>query len=136
VVVNVACFPYAVGSFIGWSLPSPRLASEPHYLQSLIRRHLLGNHHKVTLHLYPDTTLKEQLDTAETEKLASHWQSLKAKDVEELAKENEALLARQEAVDSPENLARIPCLKVSFLSVAQRGYCRLVTHGLCGVLVS
>jgi presequence protease len=89
-----------------------RLATEPHYLQSLIRRHLLGNHHKVTLHLYPDAALKDRIDAAEVGKLEAHWKSLRPEEVEALAKENQALLARQEAVDSPENLARIPSLKV------------------------
>ena len=61
--------------------------------------------------------LQAKIEGEEQAKLDAFWKSLKPDTLEALKGQNAELLARQQAVDTPEALASIPSLKV--------GLCRL-----------
>ncbi|RMG92320.1 MAG: peptidase M16 [Chloroflexi bacterium] len=116
-----------------------RLAADPAYLQTLIRRYLLANPHRVTLVLEPDPTLKQRLETAEKEKLAQIRSQMSQEELQAIIENTRALKQRQESPDPPEKLAAIPRLQLSDLdpeikriplAISEAGNAPLLYHDL------
>ncbi len=89
--------------------------ANPAYLPDLIRTHLLDNPHRITLVLQPDPELRQREETAEKEKLAAVKTSLNEAQLQQIMAETAELKRRQEAPDTPENLAAIPRLTLADL---------------------
>lgn len=92
-----------------------RLAADPGYLQGLIRTYLLDNPHRTTVLLEPDVTYAERLEQEEKERLAAIRAGLAEPEIQAIIANSQTLKARQEAPDSPENLAAIPTLTLADL---------------------
>jgi presequence protease len=91
------------------------LASDPTYLQTLIRRYLLDNPHRTTVILQPDPEHNRRLEQSERERLAAAAARLTEADRQEILANAQALKQRQEAPDDPAALAALPMLKLSDL---------------------
>ena len=92
-----------------------QLATNPTYLQDLIRTFLIENTHRVTLVLEPDTELAQREEAAEKERLAEVRAKLNDSDIESLIKRTGELKAIQSAPDDPAELAKIPRLTLDDL---------------------
>ncbi len=116
-----------------------RLAAGEPVLEQAIRTHFLDNRHHVTLVLTPDTKLDERRAAAERAGLAKVAARLDAAGREAVAADQAALAAFQETPDSPEDLAKIPCLTRADLpetepaipeDVLDRNEARILAHDI------
>ncbi|MDP3426279.1 MAG: insulinase family protein, partial [Humidesulfovibrio sp.] len=92
-----------------------RLAKGERVLEDLIRSQFLHNPHRALVTLVPDPALGAAREAAEQARLAAVRSALSPAELERLVAETHTLRELQEAPDSPEDLARIPRLKVSDL---------------------
>jgi presequence protease len=91
------------------------LAADPHYLQKLIRTHLLENPHRTTVLLTPDPEHNARLAAAEQERLAQAEAAMDEATRQAIAANTAELKRLQEAPDDPAALAALPSLKLSDL---------------------
>ena len=96
-----------------------RLAAGEPVLEDAIRTHLLGNAHRVTLTLAPDTLYEDRRTAAEKAGLAKVAARMDAAGREAVARDEATLRTFQEAPDSPEALATIPSLTLADLPKAE-----------------
>ncbi|MCS6992603.1 MAG: insulinase family protein [Anaerolineales bacterium] len=80
------------------------------YFESLIRRHLLENPHRTTVHLVPDPEEGKRRAAAEAARLEAAKAALTPEQIQALMENVAALKKHQETPDSPEALATIPAL--------------------------
>jgi len=92
-----------------------RLARGERVFEDLIRAHFLDNPHRALVLLLPDPGLGARREAAEEARLAAVRAKLSDADMRRLAEETRTLRALQEAPDAPEDLAKIPRLKLSDL---------------------
>lgn len=83
------------------------------YFGGLIRRHLLGNPHRTTVVLQPDTAMAAREEAEEEAALAGVLAGLGRAERERILAENQVLRERQEAADPPEALATLPRLRLA-----------------------
>jgi Zn-dependent M16 (insulinase) family peptidase len=88
-----------------------RLDAEPDYLQTLIRRYLLDNPHRVTVILEPDPDLNRRLEEAERARLDHARAAMNDEEVQAVIEQSRLLVERQNTPDPPEVLATLPGLK-------------------------
>ena len=88
---------------------------DPRFFESLIQRHLLDNPHRTTVFLKPDATMADRQEAAETARLASARQAMTPQDLEDLVASTAELKRLQTTPDAPEDLAKLPRLKLSDL---------------------
>lgn len=86
-----------------------RLA-DPARTGQLLQRMLMGNSHRLTLTVYPDSELNERLDAQEAEELAAVAATLTSEQRARIESDAERLRIWQESPDDPQALARIPRL--------------------------
>jgi hypothetical protein len=91
------------------------LASDPEYLQKLIRTHLLDNSHRTVVLLTPDADYNGRLAATEQARLAAARAGMSETDLQAIIANTKELKARQEAPDDPAALAALPMLKLSDL---------------------
>lgn len=92
-----------------------RILSEKGYFETLAKRWLVENPHRVTVILTPDTGLAERQEKEEKQAVDALVTSMDAKALERVAAEARALEAWQAAPDTAEALATIPRLRVKDL---------------------
>ena len=92
-----------------------RLAQGEPVFEGLIRRHFLDNPHRALVILDPDQGLAERREAAERKRLDKAAAALSAKELKDLARQAKELEKLQEAPDRPEDLAKIPRLRLSDL---------------------
>ena len=97
-----------------------RIASEKSFFADMIRKYFLDNPHRTTVVMEPDASLKDEMDTAERQRLDNVRESASPKELENIFKTANRLKKIQEAPDSPEALATIPNLKLSDLEKKNR----------------
>lgn len=90
-----------------------RLTKGEPVFEHLIRTHLLDNPHQVLLVLSPDAQLGAKREAEEQERLAKALEAMDEPARKHVMAEAARLKELQEAHDSPEDLARIPCLRVA-----------------------
>lgn len=88
-------------------------ASNPRYFEEMIARHLLDNPHRVTVTLEPDPTIGPKRDEAELKRLADAQSTMAPDDLLAIFEQTQRLQARQQQPDRPEDLAKIPVLRLS-----------------------
>lgn len=81
--------------------------------EKLIREVFLDNPHQALIALYPDEHMGETREKAFAEKLKAYKESLSEAERDALIEQTQALIAYQNAEDTPENLKTIPRLQVS-----------------------
>jgi Zn-dependent M16 (insulinase) family peptidase len=127
-----------------------RLAQNEGYFPGLVRRHLVENKHRTTVLLRPDVEQASREQGEERERLESVRNQMSASDVDDVIAQTLELKRRQEAPDSPQDLAKLPRLKLEDLEtqirtvpidvVEQEGarvlYHDLFTNGIAYVDVS
>jgi len=89
------------------------LAEDDELLETLIGKYLLDNSHRVTVVLKPDDKLGAEREQAERDRLAKIREDLNADDIKNVIEVQNELLTLQQTPDSPEDLAKIPTLKLS-----------------------
>jgi Zn-dependent M16 (insulinase) family peptidase len=77
---------------------------DPGYIKGLVQRWLLDNPHRVRVTLVPDTTLSQQRQEKEADRLAQIRAALTAEEAARIRRDAEALNARQMQKDDPEIL--------------------------------
>lgn len=87
-----------------------RLASGERVFEDLIERHILGNPHASVVILEPEEGHGAKVEREEQELIRALRQAQSGLSDEELARRTEELRRMQEAPDSPEALATLPCL--------------------------
>ncbi len=97
-----------------------RLAEGEPVFENLIREHLLSNPHHTVVAMLPDEDLDTERAAEEAAALATLKVQLGEEGVRTVMAKAEALHAQQEAPDAPEDLARIPRLKVEDLDRENR----------------
>lgn len=99
---------------LAWEKPlasvKKRLASGEKIFETAITRWFLDNTHQATVLLLPDSRLAERREADETARLARLQQALTPAERAALAEASRRLRELQQAPDSPEALATIPCL--------------------------
>jgi Zn-dependent M16 (insulinase) family peptidase len=97
-------------------LATVKTALESDYLESIIRKHMLENHHALLLALEPKPGLENETSAAIEAELTAHKRTLTGKGVEALVRETKDLVAYQEREDPSEALATIPVLNLQDIS--------------------
>jgi hypothetical protein len=92
-----------------------QLESGSNVFEDMIRRYFLENQHRTTVLLSPDTGLGAEIRKRETERLEKEISAMDEAELQAVAEKAVELKRLQELPDSPENLAKIPRLKVSDL---------------------
>ncbi len=105
---------------LAYEAPLERLKSEvaadPRLLESLIKSAFLGNTHRTTLVFEPDENLESQAVEKETKKLQRMKSSFSAQEIEAIIKDTARLQEKQSRPDDPEDLAKIPRLRLQDLN--------------------
>lgn len=117
-----------------------RLASGEDVFGPLIRKYLLDNPHRVTLEMMPDSTLAQQQEQEEQQRLKAARESMGPEDIEATVRSTQELKLRQETPDPPEALACVPSLQLSDIPkeitsvptdiTSSEGGATLLTHDL------
>ncbi len=89
-----------------------RLAADDRYLEGLIQRYLLDNPHRTTVILEPDVGLAKRQEEEEISRLAEVRAGMGPEELAELVRATRELQLRQEKPDAPEDLAKLPHLKL------------------------
>jgi Zn-dependent M16 (insulinase) family peptidase len=87
-----------------------RLAQDPHYLESLIRKYLLDNPHRALVSVIPEEGFLEKKEAALEKILAEKAAAFSEEERKEIKEKAAALERFQNEGDSPEALASIPHL--------------------------
>src|SRR5690606_3529566 len=95
-----------------------RLAANPRFFESMIRRHLLDNTHRITVIMEPDPELGAQLEARELARLDEVRAAMSEDELRRVQEEMHTLKQMQETPDSPEALATIPGLTLEDLDPA------------------
>lgn len=82
------------------------------YYEKLIKRMLLDNKHRSVVCLIPEKGLTERNDRKLEKKLSKIKESLTMSEISQIIAQSENLKAWQEKPDDPENLRKIPLLKI------------------------
>lgn len=90
--------------------------------ESYVKEHILENPHRITIVHRPDPGRNEKRDQEQAEALKAFKESLSPEEIQVLIDKNEALLARQNELDTPEQKATIPTLS---LDDVNRDYIRI-----------
>jgi Zn-dependent M16 (insulinase) family peptidase len=88
-----------------------KLAAEPDFLSDLIRSYLLDNQ-PVTVVMEPDPALRERLEAAERARLDDAKAAMSPSEIQTIIDNTQTLKRLQETPDSPEDLAKLPALKL------------------------
>ncbi len=125
---------------LAFETPLKAVKSQPQgYFENLIRRHLLENPHRVTVHLVPDPEEGKRRAAAEAARLEAAKAALTPEQIEALIADVAALKKHQETPDSPEALASIPALQLSDIDpkiktipieIGELAGAKLLTHDL------
>jgi Zn-dependent M16 (insulinase) family peptidase len=97
-----------------------RLASDPKFFGELITTYLLDNRHRLTVLLNPDPQRSARLEAEEKQRLVDAKARMTADQVAQVIENTRLLKQRQEAQDSPEELAKLPMLKLGDLEKENR----------------
>jgi len=92
-----------------------RLSSGEPVFQDLLKKMLIDNTHRVTVTSLPDVQMEDKIRAAEIAELKAVRDKLTEDEIKELVKETLALKERQQAEDSPANLAKVPSLSMEDL---------------------
>ena len=128
---------------LGYELPlgvvKGRLGVDPMFLSRLIQVYVLDNRHQLTVLLNPDPERSRRLEAEEKDRLAAAKAAMTPAQMEEVIEKTRLLKERQEAPDSPEDLAKLPMLQLGDLEkqnkpipreVIEREQGRIVYHDL------
>lgn len=90
-------------------------AGQTGYFEGIIRKYLLDNRHRAAVLLYPDPDLASEQAVREEERLQAKLSALSEREKSALVENTARLRELQETPDAPEDLARIPRLRVEDL---------------------
>lgn len=101
---------------VGWvNYVREQYTANPRFFEALIQRYFIDNPHRVTLVLEPDAEWSIKRAAQEQARLDAERKRMKDADITRILEEGEVLKQRQETPDRPEDLARIPTLKLNDL---------------------
>merc|ERR1719329_467195 len=92
------------------------------YLEALIEKHLIKNPHRLSLEGVPDTTMVAAEQAAEKKKLKEARAAMSKSQVAVVVKETAELIAEQKSVDTKEDLATMPTLKLADLTMKDKDW--------------
>lgn len=92
------------------------------YFEQLLKEKLVDNPLRTAVILKAEPGKSDRLEAQAHEQLQTYKASLSTKEVEELVKQTQALIKRQETPDKPEDLAKIPTLTRADLSTHVEDY--------------
>jgi hypothetical protein len=93
-----------------------RLAADPTFLGHLIRTYLLSNTHRLTVVAEPDPALTQTWEAEEAERLAQAKAAMTPEDLQRVVDNTRLLKELQQRADPPEELAKLPMLKLGDLA--------------------
>lgn len=91
------------------------IKTNPRFFEELIEKHFLHNKHRVTVYLKPDSKLDSVEKAREDEKLKAFKESQSDAEIAQIIENTRVLQERQDRPDPPEELAKIPMLKLQDL---------------------
>lgn len=92
------------------------------YFEELIEKYFIGNNFRTIVTLNPSKTISKERNDAFTAKLAAVKASLSDEEIAELIEKNKRLKAHQLRVDTPEELAVIPHIKLKDINPEPKNY--------------
>ncbi|MBN2256648.1 MAG: insulinase family protein, partial [Anaerolineaceae bacterium] len=92
-----------------------KLAHEKRYFEALIQEHLLDNHFRSEVVLFPDGNLAKAREEDEKAQLSRIRLGLSDTEIQQLIESSQVLKKRQETPDTQEALASLPVLKLEDL---------------------
>ena len=95
------------------ALVKKRLLEEPKWLLDLMRKHIIENQHRVDLSMIPQKGLRQAEEEIEKKRLSDIHSAMSQEERQRIIEETQKLKLAQETPDSPENLAKLPSLKLS-----------------------
>jgi presequence protease len=117
---------YADDPFLSLEYEKPlaavKTALTTDYLESLIKKYLLGNLHSLLLALNPQPGLEKEITDRDEEKCAAFKETLSDHAVDSLIQQTQKLIAYQQQEDSPEALATIPMLELKDINPQAEWY--------------
>ncbi len=92
-----------------------KLTANPRYFEELLQHYLLDNPHRSTVLLQPQAGLAQQEEAAERERLLAAQARMSPAELQAIIAQAEELKRRQATPDPPEELAKLPLLKLEDL---------------------
>ena len=92
-----------------------QIAGNDQFFEGMIQEYLLNNTHRSTVILEPDTELGKRLEEAEKARLEEVQSRLTEEALQQLIEETKQLREMQQAPNAPEDLAKIPTLRIADL---------------------
>ncbi len=83
------------------------------YFENLLQKYFIDNPHKVLITLSPDKSLAKERDAAQAAKLAEVKSKMTDAEIAAVIETTKNLKIRQQSPESPENLEKIPLIKIS-----------------------
>lgn len=120
--IEALCFEASIGSI------KDRLQRQDPFFESLITKYLNSNAHRATILLKPDPTLQARMDEREQDRLAKAREQLTPAQLQAIYDHARALDTQQNTPDKPEDLAKIPTLKLTDLDQKIRTIPLVVEH--------
>lgn len=95
-------------------------ALESQYFEKLIQKYLIGNNHKLTLVLEPNSNYMNEMDEAVDKKLQARINSMTPSDISKIKSDAVKLKTWQATENTPEKLNALPSLKVEDLDISSK----------------
>lgn len=95
-------------------------ALESQYFEKLIQKYLIGNNHRLTLILEPNSNYMNEMDEAVDKKLQARINSMTPADISKIKSDAVKLKTWQATENTPEKLNALPSLKVEDLDISSK----------------
>ena len=102
--------------------PMDTIRNTPRFFENMIHDSLLNNTHGAVVVLKPEPGLNAKTEQAVREKLDAYKAGLTPEEVTALVQDTKDIQARQQSVDSPEALEKLPLLKKEDIDTKQAVY--------------
>lgn len=102
--------------------PMNTIRNTPRFFEKMIQDSLLNNTHGAVVVLKPEPGLNAKTEQAVREKLAAYKAGLAPEELTALVQDTKDIQARQQSVDAPEELEKLPLLKKEDIDVKQAVY--------------
>ncbi len=99
-----------------------QIANDNRYFEKMIETHLLNNNHRSTILLEPDSNYRQRIEAEERARLDNARAKMSDAEIQAIITDTKRLREKQEAPDAPEDIAKLPFLKLSDLERESRNF--------------
>ncbi len=102
-------------TYLSFEEPMKKIRENPHIFEDLIKTHILDNQHALVATLVPEEGLNAKVEAETKAKLAAYKATLSEEELDTMVAETAEIKRRQMEPDDPENLKKLPLLKMEDL---------------------